>query len=180
MTNIFDNIITPEFKNIFNDAIDHIVSNQGLTIPCILKYYGQNANETKLLYCYNCIFDPISQLSANTYNRTGPNSFPDGSICPVCMGNGTINSDFSEKIMLACIFDSKYFLNWSSKSLNISTGYMQTICLSSLLSKIRNANELVIDSSIAQYGNYKYDRAGDPEIAGLGSDRYIITMWKRK
>jgi len=48
------------------------------------------------------------------------------------------------------------------------------------LPKIRNATEIVIDTDIAKYGNYIYERASDPEPVGLGDHRYIITMWKRK
>ena len=38
MTNPFNNIITPEFKNIFDQAIDTILSPTGLVTPCKLVY----------------------------------------------------------------------------------------------------------------------------------------------
>jgi hypothetical protein len=57
---------------------------------------------------------------------------------------------------------------------------VQTICKIDLIGKIRNASEIIIDSNLNKYGNYKYERAGDPEPVGLGDNSYIITMWKRK
>lgn len=176
MTNVFDNIISKEFKQIYNDAIDSLLKENALTIPCKLKYSGQQ-NTT---LCNNCIFDPISKLSANIYNGTGPNSFNEGTICPVCAGIGLIKTDADEIIHMAVLFDSKYWLNWSSKTVKIPDGMVQTICLSSLLPKIRNANEIIFDTNLEKYGNYTYERAGDPNPIGLGDNRYIITMWQRK
>ena len=46
--------------------------------------------------------------------------------------------------------------------------------------QLRAANDLKIDSDLKNHGNYIYERASDPEPAGLGSADYIITMWKRK
>ena len=174
---MFDNILSTELKNTYNQAIDHLLSNNGLTLPCIFKYTGAN-NEIE---CSNCKIDPISRLSANTYNGSGPNPFPDGALCPVCMGAGlTTSSKSSEIIYLACIFDSKYWLNWASNAVNIPNVMVQTICKSDLLPKIKNANEIIIDSNMSQYGNYTYERASDPSLLGFGSSRYIMTMSSKK
>lgn len=177
MTNPFAGIINSEFKKIYNNAIDSLLENNALTVPCLFKYTGAGSN----IYCNNCIFDSISQLSSNKYNGTGPSSFPEGSLCPVCMGMGKTAAQSSlETIYLACIFDSKYWLKLSSNILNIPDGMVQTICKIETLPKIRKVTEIVIDTNINKYGNYSYERFGDPEPAGFGSNNYIITMWKRK
>jgi hypothetical protein len=174
---IFNTIFTKDLKNLYNDAIDSILADNGLTVPCRLVYSGSK-NTT---YCNNCVFDPISKLSNNIYNNTGPVPFAENTICPVCMGMGMKTSDSSEILYLAVIFDSKYFMNTTSSSVvNIVDGMVQTICQSSLLPKIRNADEIVIDTNIEKYGGYTYQRAGDPSPAGFGDHRYIMTMWKRK
>jgi hypothetical protein len=173
---MFENLITNEFKAIFNDAIDTIISQNGLSVPCRLKYSSE-ANST---LCNNCLYDPISKLSSNIYKTGGPVVFPNNHICPVCMGMGLVKSDSSEILYMSAIFDSKYFVNWSTEVAHIPGGMVQTICLLSYLPKIRNANEIIFDTNIENYGNYSYERAGDPMPAGLGDNRYIITMWKRK
>jgi len=175
MSNPFSNIINSELKNLYNNAIDSLLEQTALTVPCRLSYSGQQ-NST---FCNNCLFDSISQLSANIYNGTGTHPFPEGSICPICMGMGMVSSDSSEIIFMACIFNSKYFMNWTSQSLNIPDGMIQTICHTSLLPKIRNANQIFIDTNLEQYGHYYYQRTGDPQPAGFGDNRYIITMWNR-
>jgi hypothetical protein len=176
MTNIFSGLISQDFKNLYTSAIDSLLEQGSLSLPCKLKYSGSQ-NST---LCNNCVYDPISKLSANIYNNTGPNSFSEGSICPVCLGMGMIKSDSSEVVHMLVLFDSKYWLNMPSQLVNIPEGMVQTICLTSLLPKIRNANEVVFDTTLEVYGNYVYERAGDPMPVGLGDNRYIITMWKRK
>jgi len=172
------NVLSKEFKQLFNNAIDTILANDGLTVPCLVKYFGSGSTA----HCNNCIFDPISGLSSNIYNGTGPSFFPEGGVCPVCMGNGIISNTnvTTETIYLAVIFDSKYWINWSSKSANIPDGMVQILCKAELLPKLRNASELVIDTNLSAYGNYTYERAGDPEPVGLSNHGYIISMWKRK
>ena len=176
MSNPFDNIISKEFKKLYTDAIDGILSDSGLTVPCKFEYSGQD----NVSFCENCIYDPISKLSTNIYNGTGPAPFTEGTMCPVCLGMGAVKTDSNEIINMAVIFDSKYFLNYSSNAVNISDGMAQTICDISKLPKIRNANSVVFDTDISASGNYVYYRAGEPTPVGLGQNKYVITMWKKQ
>lgn len=164
-------------KKLYNDSIDSLLADNGLVVPCTVKY----SDIGKDTVCPNCIFDPISRLSSNRYNGTGPINFPTGSICPVCVGEGTIvASSKSEILNLAVIFDSKYFLNWSaSRNIDIPDGTVQTICKISLISKIIQAQSILIDNSLSSYGKYEYSRSGDPQPCGLGDHRYITTIWSR-
>lgn len=174
MANPFETIISPEFKNIYNQAIDGILSNGSLAVPCTINYGSSN---TRL--CTNCVYDPISNRSLNKYNQTGLAPFSEGMICPVCNGYGSIDTASTEVVPLAVLFDSKYWLNWNSKAVNVSDGMIQTICNISLLPKIKNAQSITIDKNISNYANYIYNRIGEPEPCGLGDNRYIITMWQK-
>jgi len=42
MTNIFNNVFTPEFKELFNNAIDAILEQNALSLPCKLIYSNTN------------------------------------------------------------------------------------------------------------------------------------------
>jgi hypothetical protein len=175
MANPFDNIISPLFKSTFNHAIDALLADNALTVPCSLHYESSNRN-----LCNNCIFDPISQRSLNVYNSNGPSPFSEQSICPVCNGYGSIDKSKVEKIYLAVIFDSKYWFNWANKnSINISAGSVQTLCSISYLPKLKNAQYMTMDTNISNYNNYSYTIAGDPQPCGLGSHPYLMTMWSR-
>lgn len=162
-------------KTLYANSMDNFLSDSGLVIPCTLKY----SDIGKDTICPNCIFDPISRLSSNRYNGDGPISFPAGSICPVCKGEGTIQGSAKiENVNLAVIFDHKYFLNWSGGNIaDIPTGTVQTICKIDLVAKIIRANSIIIDTNLAQYGSYEYVRSGDPSPCGLGDHRYITALW---
>lgn len=183
MTNIFSNIITQEHKDLYNAAIDAILADTGLTTACKLVYDVAPTQENML--CDNCIFDPISQLSSNQYNGTGPVPFDDA-VCPVCLGSGYTNKSnldnkYEEIIYLAVLSDSKYFMKLNTQTINIPDGTIQTICSINHLQKIMNANYLVInDPKLLNYSNYSYQRAGSPSFDGFGDNRYIITTWNRK
>ena len=168
------NIISQQFKDLFNTAIDEILSAHGLTVPC--KFIYSNSNPE---LCSNCIFDSINTRSSNIYNGSGPVPFANQTICPVCNGVGLLSGSKEELVNLAVIFDSKYWLNWKYNSIHVTDGMVQTICHSSLLPKIRNAERVQINTNMENYGSYFYTRSSDPELAGFGDSRYIITMWKR-
>jgi hypothetical protein len=160
-----------KIKDLFNNAISALLEENALTIPCILKYQG-----SEKILCNNCIFDPISQRSANTYNGEGPSLFYDGQICPVCSGFGLLDSNNNKKINLGVIFNSKYFVNIGN-TVNIPDGSIQTLCSTNLINSIRNASELSI---VVSGKNYNYTRSSEPEPAGLGDTNFIFTMWKRQ
>lgn len=176
--NPFSGLINKDFKNLFNNAIDSLLETNALTIPCILKYISTNKEQN---LCNNCLFDSISLLSSNIYNNSGPQPFPENTICPVCLGTGTLSNNIKEETLyLAVIFDSKYFLNYSNKLVNIQTGTVQTISKIDTIHKLRNANEIIFNTDIGNYGSYIYQRSSDPEPCGFGDHRYIVTMWTSK
>ena len=173
--NPFANIISPLFLQTFNNSIDSLLVSGSLSIPCVLKYNNGSAE-----YCSNCIYDQITKTSSNRYNNTGPGPFANNTICPVCLSLGQVTTNtFTEVLHLATIFDSKYFMNISNKTVQIPDGAIQTLCSSEYLPKLRSANELSIQNT-EQYGHYTYERAGDPSLMGLGDTHYCMIMWRRK
>jgi hypothetical protein len=171
---MFNNILSQQFKSLFNEAIDELISQNGLSVPCTLVY-----DSLKKSLCPNCIFDPIQNRSNNEYNNTGPVPFPTLGICPICNGYGIIDMSSQDTVYLAVIFDSKYWFNWDYKSVNIGNNMAQSIGKIELLPKIQNTKEIILDTNVAGYGSRRYSRSGDSQICGLGSNRYIITMWEK-
>jgi len=161
-------IINQDLKNMYKNTIDEILSVHGLTNQCVLSFNNGSAD-----YCNNCIFDSISKVSANIYNNIGPQQFPDFTICPVCMGLGVMQTNKKTKIVtMAVIFDSKYFINFDKKVVNIPDGMIQTISTKNYIIDIRNSSAISIN-------NISYERVGDVTFAGLGDLEYIFTTWKR-
>lgn len=181
--NPFENIITSEHKKIYNQAIDALLAESGITVSCKFVYVSQP--DTNSMLCNNCIFDSIIKLSSNIYNGSGPVPFDNAAVCPVCLGAGFTKQEdkdniYEESIYLGVISDSKFFIKSGSQTINIPDGSIQTYCSINLLPKIRNASYLIVDPSLEKYGNYAYERNGDPDPTGFGDNNYILTMWKRK
>lgn len=169
--NPFKQLLTPEFKNLFTQAIDAILDpSSGLVNTCTIKYASSPTEQT---LCNNCIYDTISLLSSNIYNGTGPRPFGDGSICPVCEGSGQITSSAGsttdQVVSLAVITDSKSFINIAD-SLNISAGTIQTLCRIELLPKLNNATQLV-------FNGVAYRRLAMPQTCGLADHQYVVMLW---
>jgi hypothetical protein len=175
---IFDNVLSANFHNTFDKAIDTLLHQTGLSVPCTLKF--SSPIQTNKL-CNNCVFNNSSNASANVYLTGGPEPFPDGSICPVCMGKGFSIVDTSqETVNMMVIFDSKYFMNWSSQAVAIPNNMAQSICCISLYPKIKNAYEAVLNSDLLDISMQTYERTGDPQPMGLGRSKYLLTTWKKK
>jgi hypothetical protein len=165
-------IITKQFKDIYRTMINELLSAHGLTNQCTLYY--QNAT---IEYCDNCLFDPITRVSSNIYNSVGPRPFIDNTICPECMGAGIKNKNSKTKaITLAIIYDTKYFLNFDSRVVNVPDGSIQTICSIKHSHDIMNSSALSIDS----IPNSFYERATDVNPVGLGDLDYIFVNWKKQ
>ena len=168
---MFHNIITKQFKQIYNDMIDHLISKEGLSTSCKLIFDGTN---NKL--CPNCIYDPINQKSFNKYNGTGPVSFADGSVCPACLGFGKTQTTSDIIVNLALILDSKYWLNWGPNHINIPNIAAQTICDISVLPNILSCKNMVVIET-ESHVPATYSKAGFPTPIGLGDKKYILTNW---
>jgi hypothetical protein len=165
-------MITPSFKNLFNEYITQVIGSNGLGSDCTLVF---NNSTTEL--CNNCVYDSLSKASSNIYNDTGPVSFADGTICPVCMGIGQIQyNETTYKINMAVILDSKYFFNISNRVVNLPNNIIQTICEIDQLNYINNCSSLIVDS----IPNQSYERYEAPNPCGLGDQKYLITTWRKK
>lgn len=165
-------MINQSFKNLFNHHITSLIGENGLGSNCTLKF---NNSVTEL--CNNCVYDSLSKASSNIYNDTGPSPFSDGTICPVCMGIGSVQTNSTTyPVNMAVIFDSKYFFNISNKVVNLPNSTIQTICGIEHLNYINNCYELIVDS----VPNQSYERYESPNPCGLGDQNYIITTWRKK
>ena len=171
--NYFSGLINNDFKNLYNQAIESLLESTALAVPCKLKY-----NTTDQSFCNNCVYNSILDRSFNKYNGTGPASFPEGSICPVCNGVGKIIYDAEEVVYLGVILDSKYWLNWGPKNIQIPNLAAQTLCSITLMPKIQNATQMIVSDN-ETYDNNQYSKAGPPIPMGLGEHKFVLTNWTR-
>ena len=175
MSNPFAGLITAQFKEAFNNAIDALLEDSALTVPCQLIF-----TNTSFTDCPNCLYDSMSGRSSNIYNSTGPIPFANGN-CPYCHGIGTTATDNTKPIHLMVIWNYRDWIGWNGIPDNSMTpfGQVQTLSKLSTLSDIKSAQEIILDTDIQRYVKHRFQRAGEPNPVGLGADSYIATIWKR-
>jgi hypothetical protein len=160
------------FKSYYNKAIDAVLSSTGLTIPCKLIF-----ESTKPQQCPNCIYDTMSQKSANIYKSGGPIVFVNGQTCPYCLGNGiTANYTNEQEVYFAVLTNAKDFIGGTLNQPDISA---QTICSIDYIDKIRKCSKIIFNTDIPNLSNNIFIRANEPQPVGLGDNRYIFTNWTR-
>jgi hypothetical protein len=175
MSNPYAGIITSEFKTMYDNAIDALLEDTALTVPCRLEY-----NNTKNVPCSNCELDPINKRSANVYKSGGASPFVTGSICPTCNGVGFISASSSSTFNMAVLWNENKskFLDIGLK-LDNSKIYAQSICHSDRWPAIVSCQGAILNTNIEGFGRQKYQREGDPTPFTFGHKTYIITLWSR-
>lgn len=167
-------MIYPDFANfqsIYNRQMDMVLASTGLTTKCQLNY-----GVTKPTLCPNCIYDPNLKKSSNKYKTGGPINFNLGTICPYCNGVGYFGEVKTEDIYLAIISDSKKWIN-PPPSVAIADNMIQAIGKKIYLESIKQCKDMTVIYSDT-INNPKYTLYTAPNLAGLGDNNYIITMWK--
>lgn len=173
---LFDNIINSDMKSLYRDAIDSIVNQGGLATPCKLSYkIAINTTND----CDNCLIDPIYKKSMGKYNGSGVAPFPEGSVCPICNGEGYKTPNNEEIVHLAVLTSEKSWIDIGLDKTKIPDGSVQTICRATLAQKIKNSFSLTISDHNGINNNLQYERYSDPAYMGFGSHDYVITIWKR-
>jgi hypothetical protein len=167
------NIITSQHKELYRAMIDSLFEDDVLALNCTLIY--ENADKIE---CPNCEIDPMSGRSANLYKTGGSLEFINGQQCPVCAGDGYLFNKKEESIKLLVLFDYKYWINFNS-NIGVPDGTIQTISKIDILPKVKNANRLIVDSSLNGLTRNLFSRVSDPEPAGLGDNSYFFTFWKK-
>lgn len=168
----FDGLISTAFKQLFNDAIDEILSTTGLTVKCTIVYAGSKSTE-----CPNCLYSPATGKSSGKYKTGGPISFTTG-ICPYCHGQGRTIDEQTEDFYFGVIWDSKQFIGKAGVN-NTNNEYVQTISKLSTFDNIKKANYILIDTANEAYSRNKFQRVNEPYFAGFNDGDYIFTLWKR-
>ncbi len=169
MPNPFDDLINDEFKQLFSQSIDALIS--GTEVPCKLIY-----PPTRFKDCTNCQNTNIGNRGPNPYlhggrgTHTGP--------CAVCNGAKKIPYENSETINLVVIWEYKRFKDLAS-AVQAPDGLVQTVCNINLIEKIKDAQEIIFNTNIQAFANHYYRRIGEPTPAGLQQDNYILTNWEK-
>ncbi len=176
MSNPFAGIITSEMKLMFTNMIDALLEQNALTLTCRVIYGG-----SKVTVCPNCVYDPMTKKSSNRYKTGGPVSFPNGQLCPVCAGIGSVPTETDEELSLMVIFDSLEWVKLAGNNRTAHTAQEYTLTFSKLntYTQLKQAKEIIIDTSIEDTVYNRFVRVGQPQILGFGASSYCMFKWER-
>jgi hypothetical protein len=172
---LFTGIISSSFKTLFTDAIDALLEDDGLTVPCQLVFVDSDHTE-----CINCYRDVMTGRSNGIYKIGGPISFVQGN-CPYCHGLGVLVTDNTLNLSLIVVWNYKEFVGWNKipDDTMLPFGYCQTMSKLDTLSDIKRAKEIILNTDLSAYVKHRFVRISEPNPIGLGNDAYVITTWKR-
>jgi RNA polymerase subunit RPABC4/transcription elongation factor Spt4 len=163
--------LTDDIKQIASDAIDDLIDQLGK--DCRLIY------PDKVSDCPNCIFNPVTQKSSNKYQSGGPFPFQDGTICPVCHGNGRLQSEQTETIKMLCSWNPRQWIILPG-NINVPNSMVQTKGYLTDLPKVLRSRKMVLQIPIEPYNKYQFELQGEPIDQGnIIQGRYFIAVWKR-
>jgi len=174
MENPFLNLISPDFKQLWHDAISELVTS--LATNCRL-IFGE-----KMETCESCGggVNSTGKKPTSVYVQGSPVHFNNVGRCGVCSGKGKRLVETSENISLAVIWNYRDFII-DVKSLKTPQGLIQTISrLDPTLPKIKKAKELVVGTDIEKYMRHRFVRNGEPIPVGMRNDEtdFIVVTWK--
>ncbi len=165
MSNPVSGLISSALKSLHTDHIQALLTD--VTVPCRLIYAG-----TRYEDCPSCIGNPAGNIGS-VYSAGGP--IPN-TICENCGGSGKRLVEKTETIKLCVLWDYKDFI----KPIRYSRGMVQTLSdLTETIDKIKQAQEIIIDTSIEPYVSHRFVRDGEPNPMGLGESSFIVTTWKK-
>lgn len=170
MGNPFLSTITPAIKQQFDYAIDALIESCSRTCKLVFP-------RVKYIECLECI--------APEHGKKGPNPYINGGrgihtgACPTCNGSKKIAIPYEEDIELIVLFDYQEF-KMIAKQVQYPEGSAATICDISLIEKLKDADYIILNTDISESGVHKFRRLGEPTPMGLGTDKYILTIWAKQ
>lgn len=166
--------IDDEIKSIIQDGLDDLITELGKN--CRLVYPS-----TKWESCDNCIYDPIGQKSSNRWRSGGPISFPNGTACPQCNGQGRRSVVVTEDITLLCELNPlKFVVPIRGVDIRVPNAFLQTKGFLTEANKIKKCDHLLLDIDNETLGNRRYKLKSDPcDISNIIQGRYFVCTWER-
>lgn len=164
-----------EIKSIIQDGLDDFITELGKT--CRLVYPS-----TKWESCDNCVYDPIGQKSSNRWRTGGPISFPNGTACPQCNGQGRRSVVFYDDIKFLCELNPKNFVvPIPSLNIRVPNSLLQTKGFITDVAKVQKCDHLLFDIDNEYLGSRVYKLNSEPgDKSNIIQSRYFVCTWERK
>lgn len=150
------------------EAFEAIITQWGK--DCVLEFPRTRTE------CPNCEINIADGTSAGVYKTGGPSSFPAGSVCPVCTGDGYIETAQTLTIRMRVYDDPKEW--FGNPPPGTADGVIQTRCALRHYAAIKTSHRMKIDEE--PYRDRYYEPWGDPvDHYGPLKGQWVVLFWKR-
>lgn len=174
-------LISDSIRATSKQALDLLMASEaegGLGKTCQLVF------EPKKTFCPNCLYDSQNKRSSGRYKAGGSTSFPFGTLCPVCMGKGTLDEPVHQSIVLLCNWNPKTWILLSgmdqSVRLEAPGGRVQTKGKLQDLPAVLQSRRVILQSDLEGVKRYLFELDGEPaDIGNIIQGAYFVAMWKR-
>ncbi len=170
-------VLTSDEIGIMSDGIDDMIANFGK--DCLLVYPGKKTP------CNNCILAPTQGgtgfRSTNKYKPGGPIPFPEGTLCPVCGGQGIFAlPEKTDIIKLLCRWNPADFMIITG-SINVPYSVVETEGLLVDWPKVQQARIMFIELPIQPYIRARFELAGEPvDVNAIAQAKTFTCHWTRR
>lgn len=175
-------LISDQIRETARKAIDALMAPQeegGLGKRCRLHF------EARKLKCPNCGWDAANKRSNNVYRTGGPQPFPNGSLCPTCMGKGVLETPVTKTIVMLCNWNAKTWvaipnLDLSNVNLQVPGGAVQTKGMVEDLDDVLQSRRMTIETTVAALRGQQFVLEGQPgEPGNIIQGEYFMAVWTR-
>ena len=130
-------------------AVDELIDGELGTV-CKLVYPPKHTE------CPNCLLDPHTNRSSNVYKSGGPVSFTNGTLCPVCYGEGKQTAQQEESIRVRLYTDPT---KWVAMQIKVDnpTGIAQLIGYMNDMPKFQRASYIIANSKMQQMKDWRFE-----------------------
>lgn len=133
-----------------------------------------------MVFCINCVYDPIGRKSSNIWISGGPAPFPSGQICSLCSGVGTRAEQVTKTITLLCHYDPKKFVTKLPTNVEVGAGAVETKGYLTDLQSVLQSREMIIQPDLSPHIKWRYKLASEPtNPSNIIQSRYFFCIWNR-
>jgi hypothetical protein len=166
--------LTPQIRQIAQDCLDDLIDQLGK--DCRLEWPPQPSP------CPNCISDPAAGVSLGIPQPGAQYPFPDGAVCPVCGGTGSVPLVHSRTIRLLLQWGPGPWSRGVAPS-EYKVPYGAVLAKGRLtdLPDVLQSRRLVAQLSVEPLVRYAFELDGMPiDTSNIVQNRYFSSLWRLK
>lgn len=133
------------------------------------------------LLVYPPLMTPCAECGgANAWVTGGPAPLPDAAACAACGGTGLHAESHTETVRMLVAYSPKDFFRPAGPGAQVPAGTIQTKTHVAHLTKLKQAQEMVLQPELQQVARWRYVLDSEPlDVGNIIRNEYVVCQWKR-